>query len=525
MVQGLNLNNSSLRLDVTEARDAQNAQLFPIGGFRKRNGYDDLNSTAVGIDACTGLFMGRYSTSGGTNRFYLVSGTKLYSMPSTLNGTWTNITGGLTITAGNNNIWNFGILNDILVLGNGDIDTPIQINSSGVASALGGLPFTKFLFCVDVRGYMWYFQPTVGGVVQYDRGYFSDINTPVTVGTDNFIDVAKGNGADVRGAVEYKSYMYIFKRHGIYQVIFQPTRVNSSGTVFPWAEVPNPIVPGVGTQSHRSIVKFTTPTTHQIPGQEFVFFVDQFGTPRVFDGTTTISFQSKIGSSRDTTILSLKDMDMTRNAYAFSLNDPVTNNIYCFLSRLNSRQDTCWVLDYNTGFAFTRYKYNLAFNVGAIFEKPTGVFKPFVGDYAGKVYELDTTANDNGQPFDFYYATGDSFLQSPALVSKWFFMDVRGTNGDNDQSLDVDYYFDGSDTPSLHDSLTLANSQTEWGDGPPPMIWGQSQWAKQTLVARTSEINNTAKTCRVKFSNNDLNETVIVESFSLAGQTLGTEQN
>lgn len=523
---GINTVSSAVRLKTNESRDMQDIDLLPIGGFSKRNGYALLNSSPVGSLACTGLYMARFSTSGGTNLALLVAGSKVYSMPSTLNGTWTDITGSLTITSGNNNIWNFAMLNDIVALGNGT-DNSIQINSGGSASALSGgsLPFTNFLFPVEYNGYMFYFVPKVSGVVNYDRGYFSSLNDPATVGANNFIDVSKKQGGDVKGAVDYKTFLYVFKRHGIYQVTFQPTQVDSSGNLFPFVQSPNAIVPGVGTQSHRSIVKFTTPATHATPGQELVFFIDQFGIPRIFDGTTTISFASKIGTSRDTAITSLSSMDNTRLPYSWSVNYPSKSRIVFFLSKANSKQDTAWVLDYTTGFSFSRYKYASAFNVGALFEKNDGTFKPYYGDYSGNVVQSDQGTTDNGSAINDYYVTGDTFLQSPVMNSKWYLLDMRGVNGSTSQNTKVSYYINGGDTPSASDTRSLATSGTLWGAGPPAMTWGISSWAKAGLVQTTFDVNQVSKTMRLKIeSNTKLTDTMQIEGFSLAGEVLGTSR-
>jgi hypothetical protein len=521
IVNGLNTVDSAIRLRPEDARDTQNMDLFPIGGFSKRNGYQTLNAPAVGTAACSGLYMARYSTAGGTNYAFLFSGTKLYSMSGALGGTWTDSTNGRTITTGANNIWNFAILNDIVMTANGT-DTPIRISSTPTATALSGTPFSTFLFPVESRGYMWYFRPTVGGTVLYDRGYFSAINDPTTVATNDFVDFGKGQGGGVTGAVDYKTFLYVFKRHGIFQTNFQPTAVNSSGDVFPWAQYPNPVVPGVGTQSHRSIVKFTTPSTHATPGQELVFFIDQYGVPRVFDGTTTISFASKIGSSRDSTILSLSDMDNTRLPYCWAVNYPSKNRILFFLSRQNSQQDICFVLDYNTGFAIARYKYASAFNVGYLFEKPNGTFKPYFGDYAGTVVQSDQGTSDNGQPIDDYYINGDTYLTSPNILNKWRTCDIRGSNGSSTQNTKITYYLDGTDTPIATDTVSLYGSDTLWGE----FIWGEGQWSKKSLFNKTSEIKQVGKTLRVKIESLDkLNDTLAIEGFSLAGEPLGTFQD
>ncbi len=524
MTGGLNTVKSAVSLSPSEARDLQDIDLFPIGGFSKRNGYTQLNSSAVSANSCTGLYMARYSLNGGTNIAYLVNDTKLYSMSSALGGTWADATNSLTITTGPNNIWCFDILNDIAVLGNGT-DAPIQISSSGTATALfSGQPLTKFLFPLQTRGYMFYFRPTVSASINYDRCYFSSIGDPTVVGTNNFIDVGKGQGGDIRGAVEYKTYLYVFKRHGIYQLNFQPTQVDSTGTLFPWTQNPNPIVPGVGTQSHRTIVKFTTPETHATPGQEYVFFIDQFGIPRIFDGTTTISFASKIGFSRDSNILSLSDMVKTQLPYSFAINYPERNKILFFMSSASSQQNRCWTLDYSTGFAISRYKYASAFNVGALFEKADGTFRPYVGDYAGKVHQLDSGTTDNGTAISDYYRVGDNFLKSPSMRSKWYFLDVRGTSGSSSQNIKVSYFVNGSSASTgTTTSLSLRGNDSTWGPG---MIWGTAVWSSQTLVQKTAEINLVAKTLAIKIESAvKLTDTYTIESFTMAGDVLGTAQD
>jgi len=524
IVDGVNTVSSSIGLKPSEMRDAQNIDSYPIGGFSKRKGYQPLNSTAVGGNACTGLYMARYSTAGGTNFALLVSGTALYSMSGALGGTWVDKTNGLTITYAANNIWNFDILNDIVVAGNG-VDSPIQISSTPTATALtAGLPFTTFKYPVQFRGYMWYFVPTVSGVVKYDRGYFSSINDPTVVGTNNFVDTAVGQGGTIQGAVDYKTFLFVFKRHGIYQINYQPTRVNSSGDLFPFTQFPNPVVAGVGTCSHRSIVKFTTPSTHLSPGQELVFFVDQFGIPRVFDGTTTLSFASKIGTSADSSITSLSDMDKTRNPYCFAINYPSKNRILLFLSSANSQQNVCWVMDYSVGFSFIRYSYALPFNVGFLFEKSNGTFKPYVGDYAGKVHQLDQGTNDNGTAISSYYRSPDIFQTSYGMKTNWFEMEMRGNTGSTFQSVKVDFLLDASGSISKTDSVILFDpsfANAKWGQ----VTWGNFKWASKSSVTKTTEIGLDSKTLGIKISNSNIDEDFTLEGFSIAAEKLGTSEN
>lgn len=528
MLDGLNTIKSGVRIGPSELRDCQNIRYFPVGGFKWRMGYDDLNSTAITAEpACTGLYMARFSS--GTNVAFLTAGTGFYKMDA-LDGTWDNIGGSLTLSSGQNVVFNFAILNDVLIACN-NTNTTVQVSSALSASEIGGgVPFTSALFPVEHRGYMFYGNPVVSGTREPDRIYFSDINTPATVGTNNYIDVAKKQGGDVRGAVEYDGRLYVFKRHGIYAIEYQPTRVNSSGTLFPFIEVPNPIVPGVGTQSHRSIVKFTTPATHKTPGQELVFFVDQFGMPRIFDGSTTLAIGTPIRDSRDSGITSLAALDTSRIQYCWAVNNPTENLIYVSMtsSAGNSQNDVVWVLDYTTGFSWSRDRYFHNFNCGALFEKNDGSFAPYFGNYAGKVYEMETGTNDAGMAISSYAVSGDLYVKSPVVRSNWPAIELRGTTGDEDESITIEYYIDGEDNPSKTDTVILFKSGlTEWeenSDDDAEFIWDETDWAKSGLVTKTREIDVQAKTLRVRFSNTTLDNRATIEGYSLFVRPQGWAQ-
>jgi hypothetical protein len=518
VTDGIDTISSSLRLTNTKWRDAQNVNYFPIGGFSWRQGYEELNSSPVSADAVTGLYMARFSTP--ANVAFMTCGTKLYKMDS-LDGTWDDITGAVTITAGKNNLWNFASLNDIVVLAN-DTDTCIQVPSSLSAAVLAGTPaFTSALFPIEFRGYMFYCNTVESATRQPDRLRFSDLNAPnsfTMLSSNNFIDIAKKQGGDVRGGVVYDGRLYIFKRSGIYSIEFQPTRVNSSGTIFPFIENANPVVEGVGTQSHRSIVKFTTPITHKTPQQELVFFVDQFGVPRLFDGAATTQIGYTITKSRDTNIKSLADMDKTRNPQIFAVNYPERSQILCWMTEDDEQHDTCWVFDYSTGFAWNRFSFADDFNCGALFENVDGTYRLYLGDYAGTTYEYDTTQTDNGTAITSYVTTGDSFIQSPMVLSNWIVNEIRGVTGTELQTVSVAYYVDGEDTPSVTGSLSFTRTgQPVWAQ----VQWGQFSWAKGGIVPKTSPINLDAKTLRVKFSNSTSGNTASIEGFGLLAKPQG----
>lgn len=527
-VEGMDTISSSVALGPSKFRDAKNINMFPVGGYSWRNGYAKLNSSAVSASACNGLHMPRYTTG---NIGVLVAGTAIYSMPSNLNGTWTDRTNGVTLSAGNTVTYSFGMLNDILVACN-DTDTTIQMDNTLTVAVLAGSPaFTSAMFCLEHIGYMFYGQTVESATRKYDRFRFSDINAPnsfTSLGSNNFIDVATKTAGDLRGAVSYNGNLYAFKRHGIYLITFQPTQVNSSGTIFPFSNYPVPIVPRVGTQSHRSIVKFTTPITNQKQsGVELVFFVDQFGMPRIFDGTTTVQIGYPIQKSRDTTITTLSSMDNSQLPYTWAINYPARNQIWVFMSSGSSLLDTCWVMDYTVGFAWTRHSFATNFLSGSLFEKSNGQWQIYTGDYAGTVYNQDTGTDDNGTAISSYVVHGDAFNQSPTINSNWNWIEMKGATNDNTHYIQLDFYKDGEDLPSITlTGVSLAKVQTTWGTtgSGGTMTWGTSLWAKSGLATLQKEINMDAKTLRVKISNSTLGSTLALEGFSLSGNPMGVSQ-
>lgn len=500
ITDGLNTIKSGIRVGPTELKDTQNIRYFPVGGFKWRQGYTTLGN-APGT-ACTGLYMARFHPS--TNVAIRTRGTFVEKMDS-LDGTWDDITGALSLTSGQDNTFVFAMLNDTVIGANG-VDNPIQISSALSATTVGALPGSAIPSAVyEHRGYMWYVTP--------DKYFFSDLNTPATVQTNNYIQPGSKNGGVNVGGVDYQGKNFCFKRHGIYGVEFQPTRVNSAGDLFPFIENANPIVPGVGTQSHRSIVKFTTPATHKTPGQELVFFVDQFGLPRIFDGSTSLVVGTAIAKSRDENITSLMNMERTRLANVWCVNDSTNNLIYCFMASNGlTRHDTCWILDYTTSFAWSRDAYADTFNCGAIFETLDGDFKPYFGNYSGQVVETSSGQTDNGTAIRSYARTGDIFVGKVATQSKWLYNEVRGSTGGDTQTVAIDYYVDGEDSPSKQSSLILyKEGQAQWDT----VNWDEFNFGYSGLTTKSDEINLEAKTLSVKYSNSVSGNTASVEGSSI----------
>jgi hypothetical protein len=496
---GLKTRKSGIRVGPSELKNCQNIRYFPLGGFMWRQGYTTLGNNPNA--ACTGLYMAQFSTG---NKAIRTQGTKVEKMDD-LDGTWDDITNGVVLTASQNNLFSFAMLNDIVIGANG-VDNAIQISSAPLTTTVGALPGSAIpTYVYEHRGYMFY--------VTDNALYFSDINTPATVQTNNFIRVAGKNGGKHVSGVDYNGKNYVWKKHGIYATEYQPTRVNSAGDLFPFIENANPVVPGVGTLSARSVIKFTTPASHKTPGQELVFFVDQFGVPRLFDGSTSLSIGESILTARDSNVLSLSNMDRTRLPYVWALNDSTNNLIYVFMSSTGqTKHDVCWVLDYNMSFAWCRDSYADTFNSGAMFETTDGIYKPYFGNYLGQVMEMNSGQSDNGTAIVSKARTGDLFVGKAAVLSKWLYNEIRGTSGDEDQPVLINYYVDGEDSPSVTGTATLfKQGQANYDE----VNFDEANFVYVGLTTKSSEINVEAKTLSVEFYNVTSGYTAAIEGCSL----------
>lgn len=486
--------NSGIRVPLGSALNAINVNLTPIGGFSSRNGYTILNSTAFNSGAImTGLYDAAYSS--GTNVLIGTGGNKIQKMDS-LDGTWDDLTGALTLTAGENNLYSFAMLNDIVVCAN-DVDNCIQVSSALSASSIGAGTFTSALFCVEYRGYMFYGNTVESAVREPDRLRFSNNNVPGTLTSTDTILVHKKQGGQLRGAIVYRDRLLCFKENGLYEILFQPTRVASDGTVFPFIQNPNPLIIGVGAQSHRTLIHFSTPPTHKAP-DDYIFFVDQYGMPRIYaGGNFALPVGYPISKSRDTAILCLSDMVHSvaalRSQYA--INYPERSQIWVFQSD-SSQMDTCWCLDYSTEWAWSRHSFPEAFTCGALVRHTDGTFRVFTGNRTGTTYRHDTTVLDNATAISWSYLTGDIFKSSVAIKSNWPLFEVRGSSGSDSQSINISFGKDGEDIPTSQATVVLYSTQTKWAQ----FKWAQAKWAKKGLITRTVEPNLDAKTVRTRFS-------------------------
>ena len=125
-------------MELNSSPDCQNIVLLEKG-YQKRQGDDVWNSSAMvsGSTAVTGV--GYMKLNSGSEFITAVAGTSFFTDTS-LNGTMTDVTGGITITSGQNNIWTPVTYNNLQIWFGGANNAPFKYAGSATALALGGTP-------------------------------------------------------------------------------------------------------------------------------------------------------------------------------------------------------------------------------------------------------------------------------------------------------------------------------------------------------------------------------------------------
>ena len=140
---GLVTNRPITELTNNEFSDLDNVVVFTKGrGFRSRYGDTEFNSTAM--DSGGSIHgLGYYKKADLNDYLLAVVGAKLFRSNTALVGTMTDITGAITITTGQDKIWDIFTFNDNAIGFGGDVtspNAPWTWTGAGNAAALAGTP-------------------------------------------------------------------------------------------------------------------------------------------------------------------------------------------------------------------------------------------------------------------------------------------------------------------------------------------------------------------------------------------------
>jgi len=395
---GLNSTSGALNVQDNEATDLQNIDFNLFGSFVKRNGFTRLNSTALD-GGITGLHW--FQEVSGTTSLIAVAGTKLYH-DTDVSGTFTEITGGLTITDNDSNHWNLNTFNDTVV-GTSELDAPFKISNALVASALT-LPTNVTIpkYNQAFNNYNFIAVPTLSGTLKHSRVYWSNIDTVDTWTDTDFADVGLDDVAgSITGLKILGDRLVIFKERAIYVSLF----TGDADIPFTFLKTPSDVgcISGDSVQEIKNGFMFLA--------QDGFYF---------FDGSNSIKVSDRI-----TTTLEL--FNRNRFPEAVSTYQREKNRYWCsFTTDGTSEHDRVITWDAANN-AFSFYKGHAANAYAITFV--SGEERVYFGDYVGRVYRGDTAEDDQD-------TSGVDVAVDAFFKTKWYnFGDIVDKKGIGQVSL------------------------------------------------------------------------------------------
>lgn len=217
-------NLSSISLNLNQALDLDNLVILPNGlGWRSRRGNSKVTTTAFNSGAAwQGL--GHLLRADGSEFMVGVAGTKVGA--NQISGaTWatsfSDITGTLTITAGQDNIWDFFTFNDKIYAFGGpkdNPDTPFKYAASGNAATISAsAPLAYGGFAANNRAFA--FRTNANPSTIY-WSIVGDATDWASAGSGSAVVGSLNDNEKITGAAVLSSnYVMIFKDRSTYQMI------------------------------------------------------------------------------------------------------------------------------------------------------------------------------------------------------------------------------------------------------------------------------------------------------------------
>ncbi len=467
---GLNTKAPVTALELNQALDLQNINLLPSGGFVKRFGNSVFNSSAM-VGATTAISgLGYFRKSDATDSLVAVAGTKLFASAS-LSGTMSDVTGSLSITTGQDNIWTCGMMNNLIIFAGGAPDAPFTYSGTGNGAALAGSPPSgNFIIVANNRAFIGNTSANPSRIAWSILGSPSDW-TGAGSGTQ---DVNANDGDVLIGATQLgPSHLLLFKQNSIWDLVIQTS--------------PFPLFPlfrNVGAVSRRGIVTVDGIT----------YFITPQPRMKATDGTKIMEFPDTIDNVWDGLNKSRLSFfhgvyyPRLRQIWWFCSNGTSTTHNYCIIWDL---QRKCW-LRHTTGYGM---------NVSVIAQD----YLAYGGAYDGKVYKQDvaTTNNDASETagtVNAYWRSGWMDLNSMIQGKSFPYVDLN-YQVQSSGTFNFAYGFDFT-SDRITQSVSMIGNSSVYGTA----VYGTSMFGGQTDRSKLVFTKGNGKFIQFLLKNNNSGE-------------------
>ncbi len=558
---GLNSTSGPLSLKNTESSDLLSVDFNKFGSIVKRNGYTALNTSAIsGSAKSDGLHWYEYVSAGVyTSRLLNVTNNKLYSMTG-LNGTWNDVTGTATVSAGffcDFENW----LNTAYITNNHD--TPSFMVVGANAAPIPSFTSSSYTFQVSgittapavgdtytnntVTYTITYVRVSGGAGAQAGQIVATGSGAPTTSGTlvratgsgdANITFISFGANVAITTAKDVCQYNnYLFLGNVTFNGTVEPSRIvwsnikddltwlatsfidiarNDGQQIIALRVLSDALI--VFKERDIYIVNFTgdadIPFTVQ-KSDSNVGTVAQHSVQEIENGLVFLSYDGfyyfdahnsyKISLQIQTTLLAY---NATRFSQARSMRQKNKNRYFCSLpSNGQTNNDTVVVWDWQLN-AFSLYG-GIAANsmttvyVGAIDERI------YFGDYSGFVYRMDTGSDDyplNVQTaINAYYYT--NWKNYDDLVDQKGIPNIVLYYQSNNAIITLVYSYDFETADTYTQTFSTATSTSVYGTA----VYGTGTYAGVGGSQQRRDLDGRGRNIRFGFKNSNMSETFQID--------------
>lgn len=480
---GLNEDPNYAAVDDNEFSELEN-MYWKGRTIASRPGTERHNATAANSGAaCTGLF--KFARTGGSAEDFVgIFGNKImYDVA----GTWTDITGAVTITAGQNNLFTGVVFKDVLIVTNG-VDVPIKWTGTGNAAVLGGSPPTAPFITAKWGRLFMAGMSSDRGIIQY-----SGVNLHESWGAGDTLRIFVAGEEWITGLVSFRDFLLVLTNKSIYSV----TANEGEGVFLNPFNVDKNKPLQVGVSSQRAFV---------VIGGDAVF-MDADGQVRSLQATQQYGNVAEAALSRKIAPVTLKNMNLTRNQYVSSAYLPAEDWIVFAITATGLTTNTVLiVLDLKDTAVFLdpvrakpKWTKFTGLSANAFCTRTvSGIQYLYFGDYSGFVSRFrDTVLNDNGAAIAKVAKTKWFDFGTPHMVKSLRSFAIEAEQ--NNSTLTINHYFDYNEAAASALSLSLASGVTGglWDTAK----WDTDKWAGTGIVMQDWHGTGRGTVMRTEFKN------------------------
>jgi hypothetical protein len=486
---GLNSTSGNLNLKDNESSDLQNIDFDKFGSILKRNGYTCLNTGGMYIGSSTesvdALVWAEFTTGGSITRAAVcISGAKIYKMDD-LDGVWDDVTGGATITSGNQ--FDVEMYNTTLFATNG-VNAPVKWvtgDTANVASVPTGL--TKAKYVKQFNNYLFYANVTVGGLNYPTRLYWSALRDPTSFDSADWLEVSKDDGQEITGLRVLSDRLVVFKDKAIYNVFF------TGDSDIPFT------LPG-GGKANSAVGCISSNSIQEV--ENGLVFLSSDGL-YYYDGMNAYKISDKITET-------LMGYNTTQLSKASSLVYKKKSQYWLALpSSGQTKKDRVVVWDYFNN-AFSIYVGMNVSSLATFFISGVNE-RPYFGDYDGFVYRADIGRTDYpvnvATAINSYYWT--NWKHYDDLGSQKGIPQIYIYYQENSAVLTFSYSYDFEENAQYSHTINMSGGTAVYGTA----VYGTDIYAGAGGAVVRRDLTGRGRVVRFRFSNSVAGETYRIDGF------------